>query len=344
MDTPEQIMHMRKSPPGPWPVSCVLFAITTLFHLPSSLARDVVEQPAPTPTYEFRFGNTQSNGMVLQGAPLASSVWGFVPHSSSFSPTTSGGVQVCRINDETKQSVCANAVLSAGPVPGAQIFTATLAPTEPSNTSYTITARPSPSPRAGSAPLEGYSTMAIPTISLTNVVFGDVYVCSGQSNMDVAAPMAFNATQESYDYPFIRTMTVQKCGGGGPHNCEDPGPLLEFQNASFVGQQWTEASHETIYGPSPLAWSKTEYANWESKIGQVVGGSGFSATCWFFGREMHARRQYPIGLIWSSIGGSSDTEWMPPAGEFDLRRAHRSPLSRLESPNPIIFYFVIAYY
>ena len=111
----------------------------------------------------------------------------------------------------------------------------------------------------------------------------------------------------------IRLYTVQKCRGGGPHNCvrRSPGPALEFLNASFSGQTWVEANKTTVYGATP--WTSEDYRGWEAKIAQVVGGKGFSGACWYFGKEMYKRRQYPIGLIWSSIGGTPDEVWMPPS-------------------------------
>jgi sialate O-acetylesterase len=134
--------------------------------------------------------------------------------------------------------------------------------------------------------------------------------------MDFALPMAFNATAEgeaANEYPDIRLYTVQKCEGGSPHHCEYTRgqPALEFLNASFIGQQWVRASKDSVYGSTP--WTAADYGAWEAKIAQTVGGKGFSAACWFFGRELYKRRKYPIGLVWSSIGGSPDEWWMPPA-------------------------------
>ena len=152
----------------------------------------------------------------------------------------------------------------------------------------------------------------VETIALQDVVLGDVYVCSGQSNMDFAVPMGFNASAEGAAadaFPDIRLMTVQKCGGGGPHACNNTGPGLEFQNGSFVGQRWVRSSRESVYGAAE--WTRSDYAGWEAKIGQVGGGRGFSAACYFFGRELYQRRRYPIGLVWASIGGSGDSAWMP---------------------------------
>jgi sialate O-acetylesterase len=231
--------------------------------------------------------------MVLQAAPQQSIVWGFAP-------TIAPKVSVC-----ISGGTCVDAVLTPGPVgSNSSIFTAKLAAVSPTATAFNVSA-------VASSP-----TAADQTIWLRDVVFGDVFVCSGQSNLDFALPMAFNATAEgeiANGYPDIRLFTVQKCEGGSPHHCQYTRgqPALEFLNASFIGQQWVRASKESVYGRSP--WTAADYGGWESKIAQTVGGKGFSAVCWFFGRELYKRRKYPIGLIWSSIGGSPDEWWMPPA-------------------------------
>ena len=125
--------------------------------------------------------------------------------------------------------------------------------------------------------------------------------------------MAFSASTEAYDFPDIRLYTVEKCGGGSPRQCHrvTPGPSLEFLS-NFSGQKWAPANRDTVYGRKP--WNSDGNPSvWEARIGQVAGGEGFSAACFYFGREMYKRRTYPIGLVWSSIGGTVDEVWMPPA-------------------------------
>ena len=112
--------------------------------------------PPPPAVYGFRFATTHTDGMVLQAAPQASIVWGF----------SSGGgpVRVCVGADK-----CVDAALAPGPSSAGadtKIFTATLPVMPPSSTPYNISAA-----SAGT------------TILLQDVLFGDVYVCSGQSNM-----------------------------------------------------------------------------------------------------------------------------------------------------------------
>eukprot|EP00658_Telonema_sp_P-2_P049229 TRINITY_DN3742_c0_g1_i9.p1 TRINITY_DN3742_c0_g1~~TRINITY_DN3742_c0_g1_i9.p1 ORF type:complete len:357 (-),score=43.95 TRINITY_DN3742_c0_g1_i9:294-1364(-) len=45
-------------------------------------------------------------------------------------------------------------------------------------------------------------------------------------------------------------------------------------------------------------------------MGGAAAADGMSATCWFFGLELHVSQQVPIGLIHSSYGGSAVEDWM----------------------------------
>ena len=103
--------------------------------------------PPPSPSSEFRFASSLGNGVVLQ-AP-SSIVWGFAPAGARISVGFDG------------QPL--HAVTSAAD----SVWRVKLPPTPASMTaSHNITA-----------------TSSGRTITLSNVLFGDVWVCSGQSNM-----------------------------------------------------------------------------------------------------------------------------------------------------------------
>eukprot|EP00043_Microstomoeca_roanoka_P000473 m.27831 g.27831 ORF g.27831 m.27831 type:complete len:504 (+) comp10338_c0_seq2:59-1570(+) len=118
------------------------------------------------------------------------------------------------------------------------------------------------------------------TITLTNIAFGDVFLCSGQSNMQFSVNDAFNASAEiadSINYPNLRLFTVALIQS-----------LTPLDNCS-------SASNYTWGVSSPAAF-------------QPVGGaafSWFSATCYFFGRDVYRALggKVPIGLIASDWGG-----------------------------------------
>ena len=103
----------------------------------------------------YRFATTQTDKMVLQASPQRSIVWGFAENSST-------SVRVCIVATPDK---CVNATLEPGPDnSGAHIFSATLPEMPPSATAYDVSATATPSGK---------------TITLRDVVWGDVYVCSG---------------------------------------------------------------------------------------------------------------------------------------------------------------------
>jgi hypothetical protein len=135
--------------------------------------------PPPPVVYGFRFATTHSDDMVLQAAPQRSIVWGFVPTSapvkvcvgasSRGSGGSSTGNGVSGRPGRTAASAaptCVDAAITSAPNRSdTAIFTATLPPMQPSATPHQVTAT-----TAGHTP-----------ITLNGVVFGDVFVCSGQS-------------------------------------------------------------------------------------------------------------------------------------------------------------------
>ncbi len=111
---------------------------------------------------------------------------------------------------------------------------------------------------------------------LKNVLVGDVWICSGQSNMEMGIGNVDNAQAEiaSATNNHIRLFSVPK-------------------TVSY----------------SPLA---TVNGKWESCTPQTVaagGWNGFSAVGYFFGRELEKNLHIPIGLIHTSWGGTIAEAW-----------------------------------
>ncbi len=113
-------------------------------------------------------------------------------------------------------------------------------------------------------------------ISLKNVLVGDVWICSGQSNMEMGIGQVNNAKEEiaSAEYPQIRLFTVQKTIALEPRN-------------TVIGQ-WDLCTPTTV---------------------SSGGWGGFSAVAYFFGRELHKELKVPIGLIHTSWGGTIAEAW-----------------------------------
>ena len=109
------------------------------------------------------------------------------------------------------------------------------------------------------------------TLTVKDVLVGDVWLCSGQSNM------AF-AVQGSHT------------GGAEIPKATDPGIRL-FQV-------------QKVPSRTPLA---TVQATW--KVCSPESVASFSAVGYYFGRELRALRKHPIGLIGSYWGGTPAQAW-----------------------------------
>jgi sialate O-acetylesterase len=112
-------------------------------------------------------------------------------------------------------------------------------------------------------------------IALTNILVGDVWVCSGQSNMEL--PM--NRVKSRYpdvianaDNPNIRQFIV-------PHVYDFKGPKENLKSGS-----WVSANPKSVLE--------------------------FTAVGYFFAKELYEKYHVPIGLINASLGGSPAQAWL----------------------------------
>jgi sialate O-acetylesterase len=112
------------------------------------------------------------------------------------------------------------------------------------------------------------------TVTVKNILAGEVWLCSGQSNMQMAVEQATNAKEEiaAADYPQIRLFTVTR-------------KVAEKPQADCTGK-WVVCSPETV--------------------------GNFSAVGYFFGRDLYKELKQPIGLIHSSWGGTAAEAWTSP--------------------------------
>ena len=102
--------------------------------------------------------------------------------------------------------------------------------------------------------------------------FGDVWLCSGQSNMNWPLRLTMNAEEEvkQANYPEIRSFTVNFF-------------------SSLVPMKL----------PPPASWEvcTPEFAR------------NFTAVGYFFAREIHKTQKVPIGIIHSSAGATAAEVW-----------------------------------
>lgn len=137
------------------------------------------------------------------------------------------------------------------------------------------------------------------TILINEVLVGEVWVGSGQSNMVWPVSRSNNGEQEiaQADFPKIRLFQVKL--------------RVADQPADDVEGAWQLSSPETV--------------------------PNFSAVGYFFAREIHQRRQVPVGMIQSAWGGTPAQSWTSrPALEADparpSARATRAPQPASTTP------------
>lgn len=144
-------------------------------------------------------------------------------------------------------------------------------------------------------------------VSLEDVLVGEVWLCSGQSNMEMGIGAVDNAQAEiaAANYPQIRLLMV--------HNRFTPLPMDDIEALPAIGEGvWKVCSPKTI---------------------AEGGWGGFSAAGYFFGRELFKRLNVPIGLIDADWGGTVIQTWTPPEG-FALTPALKNEYERVLLGDP----------
>jgi len=110
-------------------------------------------------------------------------------------------------------------------------------------------------------------------VVLDDLLFGEVWVCSGQSNMEFTMSMlrdeTINADIAKADYPQMRLFTVKKAMAATPQ--------------------------------------KDVEGRWQVCTPDVV--KNFSATAFYFGQKLHKELNVPVGLVSTNWGGTKSEPW-----------------------------------
>ncbi len=139
--------------------------------------------------------------------------------------------------------------------------------------------------------------------TFANVLVGDVWICSGQSNMEWPVSAAQNHQSEiaEANYPQIRIFKVERNTARAP--------------ATDVEGTWIACSPETVGDTSAVAY--------------------------YFGRELHQKLKRPVGLIQAAFGGANCEAWTSQVAlksdeEFDqiLVRGDRASSDPNQANNP----------
>ena len=110
-------------------------------------------------------------------------------------------------------------------------------------------------------------------VVLTNVLCGDVFLCSGQSNMNWPVRLSTNAEEEikQANHPQIRSFTVN-------------------------------------FYPSLVPLRLPPPAKWEQCTPEFA--RNFSGVGYFFAREINQTQKVPVGIIHSSVGATAAEAWV----------------------------------
>jgi sialate O-acetylesterase len=112
-------------------------------------------------------------------------------------------------------------------------------------------------------------------ITVKNILFGDVWVCSGQSNME----LTMERVKEKYADEIANSENANIRQFLVPDEYD-----FKKENIDFTSGNWVNASPESLLG--------------------------FSSVAYFFARELNEKYHVPIGIINAALGGSPVEAWM----------------------------------
>jgi sialate O-acetylesterase len=260
--------------------------------------------------FSANYGST----MVLQRAPAQASIYGFANGAAAVSITLSG-------SDHLSRGV-ASTIHSAAVHDGAWKV---MLPPKMAGGSYQIAlscgSSSSTTKRDGE---RSDGDVMVPAVvpPLEDVTFGDVWYCSGQSNMELSLKFTFERNKTVADILAGKYQTIRAYLN--PH-VTSPTPV-------FVSPGSPASAHDTIFAgaSSNMEWT------W-NKLATVVNGSdvqgsplmAFSAACLYFGigltermekasyksraatSDQQAEGVIPLGMMGVSWGGTLIEQWTP---------------------------------
>ncbi|MDB4721587.1 hypothetical protein OAF65_07720 [Verrucomicrobiales bacterium] len=188
---------------------------------------------------DVKLPNVIGSGMVLQ-RDMAVPVWGWAEAGEEVTVSFAGQIKKTKTGDDGKWTVSLDPLKANG-----------------NGSALTITGKNK--------------------ITLENVLVGEVWICSGQSNMEWAIKQSMNPKEEAAaaNYPQIRLFNV-------PGHTVSPLPKDEGAG------QW--------------------------QVCDPNSANNFSAVGYFFGRRLHKDLKVPVGLIGSNWGGTRIEPWTTLAG------------------------------
>ena len=234
----------------------VTFRLVSTMILFAFLALAAVVLPLCKAQHVLRLATLIDSHMVLQRAPAAARLWGWATPSTNVTATLFKNHHHHHHHHRYQTVSFAIADANSG--------------------AWTIELPPQKASTGNQIRISN----GMSDIYLQDVAFGDVYLCSGQSNMQMSVQDAFNATAEiddSINHFDLRLATVAMVTSQTPQ-MDVPSKAVNYT--------WTRANPAAFDTTTPFSY--------------------FSATCYFFGRHLYQNAgggRIPIGLVVSAWGG-----------------------------------------
>lgn len=211
--------------------------------------------PNPDATTKFNISTAFSSHMVLQRAPAKAGIYGVLVDDDE----NDNVVTVSVVNNDDSTSYTVQTAATGG--------------------RWKVFLRPSDAGTNVNITVENGND----TITLVDVIFGDVWFCAGQSNMWLPLQYTYSHNRSfdavrSGQYPHLRIM---------------------------AGDSQINSLNPTV--PPTFPWRTARDALTSQHL------VDFSSTCFYFGEELMKRTNHtvPIGLLAMAIGGSQIEEWIP---------------------------------
>lgn len=205
------------------------------------------QEQNPCSQNDFRFSNLFQDGMVLQREPEAATLWGY-----GTLPDRAAATVTCSTPQKTKHSFHA-------------------VPQQEAEEIWQLELKP----QVGGA----ICTIEINLGCSITVVFGDVYLCSGQSNMEFRMESIYNATEEIENSRVYTDIKFTKVNRASAESSDD---ALDID----LAHPWSDSTSNNL--------------------------KAFSAVCYEYARNIYDNLGVPLGLIESSWGQTHIGSWSSP--------------------------------
>lgn len=239
-------------------------AITTPLSAEKMPREDVVDVPAMGEGLCFH-NLFQTNMVLQQGKPV--SVWGWATPGEKVTVTLAGKSESATTADDRAWKVTF------------------------------------PAMEASFEPIEITAKGAKKSVTLENVLIGDIWVLGGQSNMEFPLSKVERGDLDiaSAHHDGIRILTIPSVG--------TPEPQKDFQRL----HQWSD-------------WSKRHFRKGDWDVCSPEIAKDLSAIGYVFAQRLHKIGQVPIGVIDVSVGGTTVEAWTP---EPAIRKINTDPAKNM---------------